>query len=200
MTSKIIIAVILGILAIAGAYTLRSRRTKIKRIGRFPETDCDGNRIVKKCTVPRLVPPASLIDITLLKDHMKKISSSIGMLWQISRYGDDNNLGSILFDNLNRAVAASDSPELKKQWEAFAGNRSQWSAALYKDKSSELLDMLKQAGVAIGDISDLIWEARIAGDYRKFGAIQDGDRCKVLVPCIIYEDVVIEQGLVQKIN
>lgn len=139
------------------------------------------------------------LNAKLFAPYIKKFGSSIGALWQVTNVGNDGDIGTHIFNNLDLIINSIDSPELKKEWEAFVNDRSSWDDGLYKDKASGLLDVFISNGVEISNERHIVWDDKSHLRYRKFFKVENGDKCEVLSPYALYEGLVIDQGLVKKI-
>lgn len=141
------------------------------------------------------------IDGTLIEPYLeRKFASSIGSLWQIANFGDEYGIAKLTFDNLDISVNAIGSPELKKEWESFVKDRSDWDESLYMDKASILISLFKSIGVEIIEDSPIVWTQKSHFRYRSLANIENGTKCKVLSPCVIYGSSIIDQGLVEELK
>jgi len=164
-----------------------------------PEPEPQPTSVPKQNPEPKEEPGRVVsLSVALIAPYVRKFGSSIGVLWQVSKVGNEDETGSMAFDNLDMVIASIDSPELKKEWKTFTNDRFKWDDSLYTDKASELLSVLEGAGVEICAESRIVWNDKSAIRYRKFLKVEEGDECEVLNPCAIYDGIVIEQGLVRK--
>ena len=140
------------------------------------------------------------INVASISPYIKKFASSIGALLPVIKEGNEDGIGKLTFDNLDLVIHAIDSPELKSEWNIFSKDRLNWDDTLYKDKASSLIDLFKNAGVEIVYEHTIMWNDKSYLKYRKLSKVEEGDECEVLSPYALYNGVVIEQGLVKKLN
>lgn len=142
----------------------------------------------------------SVINPILIEPYMKKFASSIGALWQISKRGNEDDMGKLTFDNLDLIIQSIASKDLNKEWKSYTNDRNCWTNDLYKDKATNLISLFKIIGVEILPEQQIEWDNDSHKRYRKYLKIEVGDKCEVLSPCAIYKGAIIEQGLVTKLN
>lgn len=156
------------------------------------KVDNKRNEILSK--IPNPISPI------LLTPVIKHLASSIIGLWQISNNEDDINIAEQLFDNLELIFNSFESDELKMQWNAFVKDRNKWDEGLYKEKSASMLELLKGIGIVIPRQEYVIWDEQTKKKYRRYGKIEEGNKCIVLSPYILYNGQIIEQGLVKSLT
>lgn len=128
-----------------------------------------------------------------------KLGSSVGALYHISEYGDTAQTAKHIFDNLELIFNYSDREDLKSQWAIFAAGREDWLEHVYKSKSACLLSLIKKSGVEIPEQDIFEWDDASSCKYRKFGNIENGDKCTVISPYVMYNGLILCDGMAKKI-
>lgn len=199
---------VIGILCaalVAGIVINISKNRKAKKTLPKPEytKGCDIKKEGPKSnSLVEDLPPKQYISAlspSLIEPHMKKFASSIGALWQISKQGNENDMGKLTFDNLDLIIQSIPSEDLKKEWKFYTNDRNSWSDELYKDKAANLISLFKSLGVEILPEQEIEWDNDSHKRYRKYLKIEIGDKCEVLSPCAMYKGAIIEQGIVRKL-
>ena len=109
--------------------------------------------------------------------------------------------GNFVFTNLEQIINDYGSDVLKKWFSSFVKDRNEWTSDLYKSKSSQMLDLLKQCGVTKSTEIKVRWSDSTQKHYKKLeSSIQDGQVCEVVAPCWIFGNEVFEKGLVRSIK
>jgi len=109
--------------------------------------------------------------------------------------------GNFVFTNLEQIINDYGSDVLKKWFSSFVKDRNEWTSDLYKSKSSQMLDLLKQCGVTKSTEIKVRWNESTQKHYKKLeSSIQDGQVCEVVAPCWIFGNEVFEKGLVRSIK
>lgn len=199
---------IIGILCatlVAGivVYIYKNRGTKKTRPRPEDIQDIENNNVVPESGSTAEQRPkeqnVSAIDTIFIEQHMKKFASSIGALWQISKQGNEDDMGKLTFDNLDLIIQSISSEYLNKEWKSYTNDRNYWTNDLYKNKAANLIGLFKSVGVEILPEHQIEWDNDSHKRYRKYLKIEVGDKCEVLSPCAMYKGAIIEQGLVKKL-
>lgn len=135
--------------------------------------------------VPELLPMA------------KRLGDGMNVLMMVSKDGN-LVLGRNTFENIRRTINVHGNEKLKNWFSEFDKDRTFWNNDDYKRKATEMIALLQKCG--IHQLEDVVvaWNENCDRHYRHVGAIADGIMCKVISPCWIFEEEVVEKGEVRE--
>lgn len=131
------------------------------------------------------------------KRIIKYFAGNMNALYDIS-INPDLSLARITFENIQQIMAVKGSDMLKKWYSDFAKDRNSWDLGLYKNKASELLNILKKCGICPHEEEkEFVWDDEFLKKYNRLIMIQPGQKCTVVAPYWIYNGEIFEKGLVK---
>ena len=137
--------------------------------------------------------------IVQIKPIIKFFGGFMNSLLGVIRDYDAEN-ANVTFKNFKQVINAHGSEKLKKWYYELENDRNTLDEAFYKSKATELLNILKKCGVNRSFEIKGEWNTIAEQHFRKIGPMEYGQLYEVLEPCWIFENEVLEKGLVRRIN
>lgn len=137
------------------------------------------------------------VNITgLFSLYLKHFSGTMNSLYDIINGSSELYIAKINFDNLEQTIAARNNEELKKWFSIFTKDRNAWDIVLYKDKATEIMNILIECGIRAHNEKEITWSNESTKKYYKPTSVQLGQKCIVEAPYWIYNGEIFEKGLV----
>ncbi len=129
--------------------------------------------------------------------YLKHFSGTMNSLYDIINGSSELYIAKINFDNLEQIIAARHNEELIKWFSVFTKDRNSWDIVLYKDKATEIMNILMECGIHSHNEKEISWSNESVKKYYKPTSVQLGQICIVEAPYWIYNEEIFEKGLVK---
>ncbi|MDD6783813.1 MAG: hypothetical protein PUD79_04555 [Prevotellaceae bacterium] len=134
--------------------------------------------------------------VELFSLHIKHFSGTMNSLCDIINGSSELYIAEINFNNLEQIIAARNNEELKKWFSIFSKDRNTWDIVLYKDKATEIMNILLKCGIRSQNEKTITWSNQSIKKYYKPTSVQPGQECIVEAPYWTYNGEIFEKGLV----
>lgn len=134
------------------------------------------------------------------EDNIDLFKNEVGTLWQLSTgLSESISKARLNFNNISSSIRFHGNDEQKKWWADFTQDRDNWDISNYVAKSEFLLKELQSRGISFDTEQELEWDERADFLYISIDKVENGDKCQILIPAVLYNGRPFEKGIVKLI-
>lgn len=127
-----------------------------------------------------------------------------GQLSGIWLFANDDDLKLLLrarknYEYISSFLKYNGTDEQVNWWSNFCKDIDSWEMPQFTKKSKQLIKIMEAQGFVIGNIPIINWNDKSEIEYNCFDEVNDGQKCKIISPVILYLDEVFEKGIVKPI-
>lgn len=130
-------------------------------------------------------------DISLFKNE-------VGGLWLLANQKSKSlSRARLNFKNISTALERKGTSDQQKWWNNFIVDMYEWTMQTYQIKSAKLLRLLQFSGLSFEKETEVTWDSHLDFFYYSMEELNMGQKCKIIIPLSLYNDVPFEKGLVK---
>lgn len=134
------------------------------------------------------------------ENNIDLFKNEVSKLWQLSTgLSQSISEARLNFNNITSSIRFHGNDEQKKWWAEFTQDRDNWDISNYVAKSEFLLKELQSRGISFDTDQEIEWDERADFLYNSIDKVENGDKCQILTPAVLYNGRPFEMGIVKLI-